>query len=113
VDSRSVARGMVSSFSEAIAKMIESFGTMVLSLVIAVLVGQWTHSWAWGVGIAVFGVVGSILSMYYRSKAELDSSPIPVKTRRPERGGVSRLLESDLELSDDVRQADAWLRRKK
>jgi hypothetical protein len=92
--------------------MIESFGTMVLSLVIAVVVGQWVHSWAWGVGIAVFGVVGSILSMYYRSKAELDSAPVPVKARHPERGGVSHLLESDLELSDEVRQADAWLRRR-
>ncbi|WP_298209859.1 hypothetical protein [Ferrimicrobium sp.] len=112
MDSPSVARGMVASFSEAIAKMIESFGTMVLSLVIAVVVGQWTHSWGWGVGIAIFGIVGSVLSMYYRSKAEIDSTPIPVKTRRPERGGASRLLESDLEVSDDVRQADAWLRRK-
>jgi hypothetical protein len=104
VKGRSTAAGLVAAFSEAVAKMIEVFGTLVVMLVIAVVVGEWAHSLAWGIGIAVFGVVGSALSLYYRSKEHLDSSVTTLRSpQRRVRPGSGRILEADLELPEELR----------
>jgi len=103
VKGRSTAAGLVTAFSEAVAKMIEVFGTLVLVLVIAVLVGEWAHSLAWGLVIAGFGVVGSALSLYYRSRERLDSSVATLRSpQRRVRAGSGRILEADLELPDEL-----------
>lgn len=89
--------------------MIEVFGTIVLMFVIAVVVGEWTHSLGWGLAIAGFGVVGSALSLYYRSKEQLDVAGVVRTPERRSRPGSRRILEADLELPDGFGQGDVGL----
>jgi len=104
VKGRSTAASLITAFSEAIAKMIEVFGTLVLLLVIAVVVGESTHSLAWGLGIAAFGVVGSALSLYYRSRERLESSVGTLRSpERRVRAGSGRILEADLRVPEELR----------
>ena len=108
---RSTAGALVGSFAEAIAKMIESFGTFAVVAVVAVVVGSYTRSWPWAVGIGVFGLVGSSLSLYYRSREALNRSLDTVGTpsKQPSSRGHGNVLEADLTLPDEIAKKAEWL----
>ncbi len=108
---RSTAGALVGGFAEAVAKMIESFGTFVVVGVIALIVGSYTRSWPWAIGIGAFGFVGSALSLYYRSRESLNRSLTSIEggPKRHPGFGHGSVLEADLSLPAEIRQKAEWM----
>lgn len=111
------AREVITGFTEGIAKMIETFGTVVIFLLIGLFVAHETHNLWWLLGIGGFGLVGSLLSIYYRSRsafeASADQSEKVNQARRPrnqDRKGFARVLEAELSVPDEIASKGDWLK---
>lgn|GEM_PF-3235330 len=104
----SSARALIAGAGEALARLIESFGTLVLVVLIAFWLAHATHDVLLGYLIGGLGSLGAILSLIYRSREGLDRAlkQVAMTQSAPKHArGRAQVLEASLELSPDVVEA--------
>jgi hypothetical protein len=96
--------------TDGVATAVEMFGTILLCTGLGWLAFRSFHSVGYFIGLTLFGVIGTMLRLYYQTKAafrEMNATDLLRASReRPQipSQGFAGYLEADLTLGDDLTQ---------